>query len=1047
MLTLNDGRSELWQWDTGRKLTVDADCSQVHFSNKVFGRSIDVDVVDGVAIIPDVLLQTDKDLNAWAFVGTPENGYTKISKIFKVNKRNKPADYVFTPTDQTTLGEILDRIEDLEKRPSGGNGGITKEVDPTVPDWAKQPTKPSYTASEVGALPADTVIPTIPDNVSAFRNDAGYLTEHQDLTGYATEQYVQGYAQPKGNYLTEVPAGYAKTEDVPTKPEDIGAQPKGEYLTAVPDGYATEEYVKNKIAEAELGGEEVDLSGYAKISDLPTKTSQLTNDSGFITKAPVESVNGKAGSVNLSASDVGARPDTWMPTAQDVGALPNTYVPPTQTAEQVGADPTGTAAKAVSEHNTDTAAHNDLRLEVKAINDRLTAFFDSDDQTLDELSEIVAYITSNKTLIDSITTNKVSVADIVNNLTTNAANKPLSAAQGVVLKGLIDGLSTGKLDANKLQEAINTALAQAKTSGEFDGKDGVSATHKWSGTTLTITSASGTSSADLKGDKGDKGEQGIQGIQGPQGEPGAKGDKGDTGETGPAGPAGKDGQAGSPGKDGSNGVSATHSWNGTVLTVTSSSGTSSADLKGEKGNQGNPGKTAYQYAKDGGYAGSEADFAEKLANEYSLNPLYGKKVSFLGDSICAGSSESTSYLGGYGKIIADRNGMVYENVAHAGATVTAETYSRTTGNAKPWLCRMVENMRADADYAIIEGGLNDGWDETVRGKVGAITTGYDADLDDTTYYGAFESMLKQLVTKFQGKKIGYIAVPKIHSLYDSSQNAPNFYHIALECCAKWGVSVCDLNTITPPVEYLADLGTDYTADACHPTYEGYLKYYCDPIEAWMKTLITSGGNNNASVSPEVVSDINSKITALETGKLSNTGVYFRKALLPLADGTTLEIDVLTAVDGTLVIKYVNRVPISIDTDGSVYNGTGFKINTRLSSSGAAKSQDGCVATGFIPAVGGDTIYLGGDYPWYISTANNNYLCAYDSNFNFIGAVYNTVSDMYYNKHIAAGYELGDVCKITLINDANIAYIRASWGLNWNNDGSGIIVTVNQEITE
>ena len=36
-----------------------------------------------------------------------------------------------------------------------------------------------------------------------------------------------------------------------------------------------------------------------------------------------------------------------------------------------------------------------------------------------------------------------------------------------------------------------------------DGKDGVSATHSWNGTTLTIKSASGTSSANLKGDKGD----------------------------------------------------------------------------------------------------------------------------------------------------------------------------------------------------------------------------------------------------------------------------------------------------------------------------------------------------------------------------------------------------------------------------------------------------------------------------------------------------------------------------------------------------------------
>lgn len=117
MLTLNDGRSELWQWDTGCTLAVDADCSQVHFSNKVFGRSIDVDVVSGAAIIPDVLLQTDKDLNVWAYVGTAENGYTKISKTFKVNRRNKPADYVFTPPDQTTLAELsgrLDRIEETQ---------------------------------------------------------------------------------------------------------------------------------------------------------------------------------------------------------------------------------------------------------------------------------------------------------------------------------------------------------------------------------------------------------------------------------------------------------------------------------------------------------------------------------------------------------------------------------------------------------------------------------------------------------------------------------------------------------------------------------------------------------------------------------------------------------------------------------------------------------------------------------------------------------------------------------------------------------------------
>lgn len=139
-----------------------------------------------------------------------------------------------------------------------------------------------------------------------------------------------------------------------------------------------------------------------------------------------------------------------------------------------------------------------------------------------------------------------------------------------------------------------------------------------------------------KGDKGDPGEPGADGKDGkdgqdgytPQkgvdyfdGQPGKDGSDGKDGADGYT-PVkgkdyfdGKDGQDGSPGKDGSNGVSATHSWNGTVLTVTSASGTSSADLKGEKGNQGNPGKTAYAYAQDGGYTGTEEEFAEKLAQE------------------------------------------------------------------------------------------------------------------------------------------------------------------------------------------------------------------------------------------------------------------------------------------------------------------------------------------------------------------------------------------------------------------------------------------------
>ena len=290
MLTLNDGRSELWQWDTGRTLTVDADCSQVHFSNKVFGRSIDVDVADGVAVIPDILLQTDKDLNVWAFVGTAENGYTKISKTFKVNRRNKPADYVFTPPEQTALSELADRLDKIE--------------------------------------------------------------ESQD-------------------------------------PEAIKN--------------AVEDYLEQNPVEV-----------------------------------PVQSVNGRTGEVKLTAKDLGA----------------------------------------ISQDDLQEAT-NETLAQAKASGE-----FDGKDGQDGQ---------------DGYTPQK----------------------------------GVDYFDGQPGKDGADGEPGQPGKDGN-PGKDGVPATHKWSGTTLTITSASGTSSADLKGDKGDKGDTGSQGApgeKGEKGEPGEKGDKGDPGYT------------------------------------------------------------------------------------------------------------------------------------------------------------------------------------------------------------------------------------------------------------------------------------------------------------------------------------------------------------------------------------------------------------------------------------------------------------------------------------------------------------------------------------
>lgn len=191
-----------------------------------------------------------------------------------------------------------------------------------------------------------------------------------------------------------------------------GKQPVGDYaLKSELENLSTNvtEQISNAveaIVPEDIGAADTDHTHdeYALKTEIPT--------------VPVQSVNGKTGAVELSPADIGA-------------------------------DPAGTT----STHNTATDAHNDIRLLIEGLTTRLNTLADSDDTTLDQMSEIVAYIKSNKSLIEDVTTNKVNVADIIDNLTTNVANKPLSAAQGVALKGLIDELQTavnGKANSSDL---------------------------------------------------------------------------------------------------------------------------------------------------------------------------------------------------------------------------------------------------------------------------------------------------------------------------------------------------------------------------------------------------------------------------------------------------------------------------------------------------------------------------------------------------------------------------------------------------------------------
>ena len=128
-IKIKDGRDSLWQWDTGRSVIVEENCDTIHFSNMQHGKAIPSLVEKGEAKIPDELLQSGAPLYCYAFVGSIENGYTEYSQQIAVEKKPKPTDYVFTPTQYITIEQLDKRVESLEKQGGGGSGGFSPIVE------------------------------------------------------------------------------------------------------------------------------------------------------------------------------------------------------------------------------------------------------------------------------------------------------------------------------------------------------------------------------------------------------------------------------------------------------------------------------------------------------------------------------------------------------------------------------------------------------------------------------------------------------------------------------------------------------------------------------------------------------------------------------------------------------------------------------------------------------------------------------------------------------------------------------------------------------
>ena len=163
--------------------------------------------------------------------------------------------------DKSEIPTVPTKVSELEN----DSGYITKDVD-DLTNYTKTSNLASVALSgDYDDLLDKPTIPTVPTNVSAFNNDAGYITKDvDDLDNYTKTSSLSSVAT-SGNYddLTNKPTIPDVSNFITKDVNDLT------YYT-----------LSSSLSSVATSGNYNDLSNKPTI---PTQTSQLENNSGFIT--------------------------------------------------------------------------------------------------------------------------------------------------------------------------------------------------------------------------------------------------------------------------------------------------------------------------------------------------------------------------------------------------------------------------------------------------------------------------------------------------------------------------------------------------------------------------------------------------------------------------------------------------------------------------------------------------------------------------------------------------------------------------------------------
>ena len=113
MFRIADGREYFYAWDLDRQIIVDdPSITEVHFCNRTEDVSLVVAVVDGLANVPNILLQSSFDMRVFGYDGKA----TRYDAVFKVKAKTKPSDYVYTETEIKSYEYLENKIREIEEQ-------------------------------------------------------------------------------------------------------------------------------------------------------------------------------------------------------------------------------------------------------------------------------------------------------------------------------------------------------------------------------------------------------------------------------------------------------------------------------------------------------------------------------------------------------------------------------------------------------------------------------------------------------------------------------------------------------------------------------------------------------------------------------------------------------------------------------------------------------------------------------------------------------------------------------------------------------------------